>query len=110
MTKKFKFGNKGVKRKALLAVPTCCNGCGNMFLDKVYDIGRHKVICPKCGKINAVTDFPTMDSIREMAEQYDSGTFGQLGGYSRIEDDVKVKKKAKEKFSLFKLLEDIYGK
>lgn len=99
----------GVKRKALLAVPTICRYCGRPFLDKVYDVGRHKVICPNCHKVNAETDFPTMEKIRQMALDYDLGTAGQLGGFSRGTDirDIKEHAEAEKKAELADYLTQI---
>lgn len=99
----------GVKRKALLAVPTICRYCGRPFLDKVYNVGRHKVICPNCHKINATTDFPTMEKIRQMALDYDLGTAGQLGGFSRGTDirDIKQHSEMEKKLELAEYLRQL---
>lgn len=98
--RKFSMSPGGIKRKALLAVPTICRYCGHPFLDKVYEVGRHKVICPHCHKTNATTNFPTMEKIKKMAKTYDTGTAGGLGGYPTGTDIRDVKDFTKEQYKL----------
>lgn len=96
----------GVKREAILVVPTICNKCKKPFLDKVYSPGIHKVKCPHCGLVNATTNFKTMEKLKEMGERYDIGTLGGLGGVPKHVEKPQFLEKAKEKReSLYKLLD-----
>lgn len=105
--RKFNFGSTGIRRKAILVARTCCNKCGHIFLDKVYELGRHVVICPRCKKVNAITDYDNMKRLVDISEAYDSGMLGSMGGISRYIDEVVFKKKEFQKFKMLEALNQI---
>ena len=71
----------GVKRKALAVMQTRCRYCLKDFPDKYYYETTHRVICPWCGKLNAVVDFDNILQVMVMGLRYDMGTMGRYGFY-----------------------------
>lgn len=69
-----------IKRKAIIAAPTICRFCNTKFLDKWYKGDRiHKVICERCGLVNAEVDMDDWLKMYYQGIRHSIGTYGDLG-------------------------------